>query len=91
MPIGLGANPSVVELKISDAHVLSSMSNRWIESTTQSGRFSSYNWNKSIDVKVDTLDNMFTKFGVPRFVKIDVEGYELEVLQGLSRQLNISP
>ena len=85
MPIGLGANPSVVELKISDAHVLSSMSNRWIQSTTQSGRFSSYNWNKSIDVKVDTLDNMFTKFGVPRFVKIDVEGYELEVLQGLSR------
>jgi FkbM family methyltransferase len=85
MPIGLGANPSVVELKISDAHVLSSMSNRWIESTTQSGRFSSYNWNKSIDVKVDTLDNMFTKFGVPRFVKIDVEGYELEVLKGLSR------
>ena len=60
MPIGLGSNPSVVELKISDAHVLSSMSNRWIESTTQSGRFSSYNWDKSINVKVDTLDNMLT-------------------------------
>ena len=84
MPIGLGSNPSVVELKISDAHVLSSMSNRWIESTTQSGRFSSYNWDKSIDVKVDTLDNMLTKFGIPTFIKIDVEGYELEVLEGLS-------
>jgi len=84
MPIGLGSNPSVVELKISDAHVLSSMSNRWIESTTQSGRFSSYNWNKSIEVKVDTLDNMLTKFGIPKFIKIDVEGYELEVLEGLS-------
>ena len=85
MPTALGSNLSVVKLKISDAHVLSSMSNRWIKSTTQSGRFASYNWNKSIDVKVDTLDNMLTKFGVPRFVKIDVEGYELEVLQGLSR------
>ena len=84
MPTGLGANPSVVELKISDAHVLSSMSNRWIESTRKSGRFSSYNWDKSIDVKIDTLDNMLNKFGVPKFVKIDVEGYELEVLQGLS-------
>ena len=83
MPIGLGSNPSVVELKISDAHVLSSMSNRWIESTTQSGRFSSYNWDKSIDVKVDTLENMLTKFGIPKFIKIDVEGYELEVLEGL--------
>ena len=87
MPIGLGANPSIVELNISDAHVLSSMSNRWIESTTQSGRFSSYNWDKSIDVKVDTLDNMFTKFGVPKFVKIDVEGYEFEVLQGLTQPI----
>lgn len=84
MPIGLGSKPSVVELKISDAHVLSSMSNRWIESTTQSGRFSSYNWDKSIDVKVDTLDNMLTNFGIPKFIKIDVEGYELEVLEGLS-------
>ena len=84
MPIGLGSNPSVVELKISDAHVLSSMSNRWIDSTRKSGRFSSYNWDKSIDVKVDTLDNMLTKFGVPKFIKIDVEGYELEVLEGLS-------
>ena len=87
MPIGLGANPSIVELNISDAHVLSSMSNRWIESTTQSGRFSSYNWDKSIGVKIDTLDNMFTKFGVPKFIKIDVEGYELEVLQGLSHSV----
>lgn len=87
IPAGLGANPSIVELKISDAHVLSSMSKRWIESTTQSGRFSSYNWNKSIDVKVDTLDNMFTKFGVPKFVKIDVEGYEFEVLQGLTQPI----
>jgi hypothetical protein len=63
------------------------MSNRWIESTTQSGRFSSYNWNKSIDVKVDTIDNMINKFGIPKFVKIDVEGYELEVLQGLTHQI----
>ena len=85
MPIGLGKEPTIVELKISDAHVLSSMSNRWIESTTKSGRFSSYNWDKSIDVKVDTLDNMIDKFGVPAFIKIDVEGYELEVLEGLSR------
>ena len=84
MPIGLSSYPSVVKLRISDAHVLSSMSNRWIESTTQSGRFSSYNWDKSIDVKVDTLDNMLTKFGVPKFIKIDVEGYEFEVLVGLS-------
>ena len=84
MPIGLGTKPTVVELKISDAHVLSSMSSRWIESTSKSGRFSSYNWNKTIDAKIDTLDSMINKFGIPTFIKIDVEGYELEVLQGLT-------
>ena len=41
-------------------------------------------------MKVDTLDNMFAKFGVPKFVKIDVEGYELEVLKGLSEPVKIS-
>lgn len=84
MPIGLGSKSTVVELKISDAHVLSSMSSRWIESTRKSGRFSSYSWNKSIGVKIDTLDSMINKFGIPKFIKIDVEGYELEVLQGLT-------
>jgi FkbM family methyltransferase len=88
MPIGLGKEPTVVELKISDAHVLSSMSKRWIETTTQSGRFSTYNWDNSIDVKVDTLDNSISKFGIPKFIKIDVEGYEFEVLQGLTHPIN---
>ena len=55
-----------------------------IESTTLSGRFSSYNWVKSINVKVDTLDNILTKFGIPKFINIDVEGYELEVMEGLT-------
>ena len=84
MSLGLGMESSVVELKLSDAHVLSSMSNRWIESTRKSGRFACYNWDKSIHVKIDTLDNMLNKFGIPSFIKIDVEGYELEVLKGLS-------
>ena len=68
MQIGLTKETSVVKLKISDAHVLSSMSNRWIESTTQSGRFSFYRWDKSIDVRVNILNNMLTKFGAPAYI-----------------------
>lgn len=86
MPIRLGSKSTVVELKISDAHVLSSMSSRWIESTKKSGRFSPYNWNNSIEVKIDTLDSMIN-IGIPTFIKIDVKGYELEVLQGLSEPI----
>lgn len=29
------------------------------------------------------LENFICKFGLPKYIKIDVEGYELEVLKGL--------
>ncbi len=42
-------------------------------------------WEQRVRVPVTTLDALTTRFGVPRFVKIDVEGYEHQVLRGLSR------
>ena len=39
------------------------------------------------DVETTTLDRLIECFGEPAFVKIDVEGHELEVLRGLSRPL----
>jgi hypothetical protein len=39
----------------------------------------------SVEVPVWTLDQAIAKFGVPHYCKIDVEGYELEVLKGLSQ------
>ena len=41
----------------------------------------------SVEVRVTTLDDAIAKFGVPRHCKIDVEGFELEVLKGLSRPI----
>jgi FkbM family methyltransferase len=38
-----------------------------------------------VTVPVTTLDQAVAEFGVPGYVKIDVEGWELEVLKGLSR------
>jgi FkbM family methyltransferase len=43
--------------------------------------------NSSIEVEVTTLDRLIERFGVPQFVKIDVEGAEPEVLRGLSHQI----
>ena len=48
-------------------------------------------WNtsheKTIPIRVTTLDHEIRQYGPPGFCKIDVEGYELEVLRGLSRPL----
>jgi FkbM family methyltransferase len=65
--------------------VLSSMSRKFIDTVTESGRFGATKWSSTIMVKVKTLDSLIAAHGVPAFVKIDVEGYEPQVLSGLSR------
>lgn len=35
-----------------------------------------------VEVEVITLDDAVARFGTPRFVKVDVEGHELDVLEG---------
>ena len=86
--LALGDSESEKEMNVCDAHVLSSLSKRWINATKESGRFSNYHWDESINVKVSTLDIQIQKHGVPNFIKIDVEGYELEVLRGLSTKIS---
>lgn len=42
-------------------------------------------WDNAIVVPMLTLDRMMAAFGPPRFIKIDVEGFEDRVLAGLSQ------
>jgi FkbM family methyltransferase len=42
-------------------------------------------WTQSMSVQVTTLDALIGRHGLPVFIKIDVEGFEEEALQGLSR------
>ena len=43
----------------------------------------------AIDVEVLTLDSLIDEFGVPDYIKIDVEGFDLEVLRGLSQPIGL--
>jgi FkbM family methyltransferase len=40
---------------------------------------------RDVPVKIATLDSLIEKYGQPYFIKIDVEGYELEVVKGLKQ------
>lgn len=63
---------------------ISTMASHW-----KKGRFSNHDWNSRIIVKTTTLDELIKDFGKPSYIKIDVEGYETDVLLGLSQKVGI--
>lgn len=84
----LGAEPSVGHMFISRRNpTVSSLSQQWIEAVQRVDSFAGVRWDGEVTVSVTTLDRLIDRFGRPRFCKIDVEGYELEVLRGLSQPL----
>ncbi|NJN83601.1 MAG: FkbM family methyltransferase, partial [Caldilineaceae bacterium] len=66
---------------------VSTLSQSWANEVTQSESFSSVQWETSVSVTVTTLDHLVGRYGIPAFCKIDVEGYELEALLGLTQPL----
>jgi len=67
---------------------LSSLSKDWIDEVKKT-RFKDVKWNKKEIIDVVSLDSLIKEFGIPDFIKIDVEGYELEVLKGLTKKINM--
>ena len=89
LQLALGEKEGEAEIMISDSDTISSISQDWIEAVRKSGRFSEYHWDKKEIVKMTTLDWLIDKHGMPDFIKIDVEGYELQVIKGLSKPVRL--
>lgn len=81
----LGASEGEAELVISSANTISSLSQDWIEAVKRSGRFTNNSWEKKQVINMTTLDSLIATYGTPSFIKIDVEGFEYQVIQGLSQ------
>jgi FkbM family methyltransferase len=48
----------------------------------------SVSWAPPVKVESITIDGMIERYGIPDLLKIDVEGYELNVLSGLTQKAN---
>ena len=81
LPCGISSKKESLKLKINTSNpLISTFSDHW-----NKGRFSSSKWDKVIEVETTTLDQLINDYGHPRFIKIDVEGFEFEVLCDVQR------
>lgn len=85
VPYAVGRHAGSAELLVSErTPTVTTLSREWVESVQRDPGFAAVTWTRGQRVEVVTLDTLIGRFGVPSFVKIDVEGYEAEVLAGLS-------
>ncbi len=84
----VGATPGIQQIFISErTPTVSTLSTEWMADVRRAESFAGVQWESATGVAVTTLDDLIARYGEPVFCKIDVEGYELEALLGLSRPL----
>jgi FkbM family methyltransferase len=81
----IGRAPGTVALRLNlDNPTVSTASDAFIAASRDAPGWEGQQWTRTVEVPVTTLDTLIARFGTPRFIKIDVEGFEAEVLAGLA-------
>jgi FkbM family methyltransferase len=82
--VAIGSSDGVADLHMCGSSGLSTLSRDWMAVAENSERFQGVKWTQEVQVAVSTLDTLIRRHGTPSFIKIDVEGFESQVLAGLS-------
>ncbi len=84
--VAVGRKAGDVSLMLNtDNPTISTVSKAFIHAARDAPGWQGQHWDKSIRVPMTTLDALIDEHGVPAFIKIDVEGFEEEVLMGLTQ------
>lgn len=87
-PSAVGAASGHLTLFVnSNNPTITTASSALIQAASGAAQWEGQVWDTQIQVPVTTLDQLIKEHGVPDFVKIDVEGYEWDVLRGLTTPL----
>lgn len=85
-----GGAETLAEMAVSSLHpTVSSLKAGFVEDAGATHGFDHVRWDRKQQVQVTTLDRLIAEEGLPRYIKIDVEGFELEVLSGLSQPVEM--
>jgi FkbM family methyltransferase len=88
VPKGVGETEGIDHLRVFGAtDGLNTFSNGWAEAIESGEERDQRPIVETIETPMTTLDKLMDEFGVPCYIKIDVEGYELHVVSGLSQSV----